>query len=275
MGSPCELLCEADSSDEAVKLVDLAAEEAWRIEDKLSRYVSNNIVAQINSANGHSVEVDNETTDLLTFAETLYTLSDGSFDITSGVMRRVWVFDGSDNIPSPARVAELLSLVGWNKASWRPPILRLPKEMEIDLGGIGKEYAVDRTVQILREHSAVPCLVNFGGDIAVTAAPQKREAWLVGIENSESGRADKLVELRHGALATSGDARRFLLKDGVRYSHMIDPRTGWPVVDAANSITVAADTCTQAGMLSTLAMLKGRDAESFLEQQDEKYWCRR
>ncbi len=275
MGSPCELLCEADSSDEATELADLAAREAWRIEDKLSRYVSDNIVAQINSANGQPVEVDDETADLLSFAETLYTLSDGCFDITSGVMRRVWVFDGSDNIPSTKQVARLLSLVGWDKVSWRRPILQLPKGMEIDLGGVGKEYAVDRTVQILREHSEVPCLVNFGGDLAVTAPPQLRATWLVGIENSESGGADKLVELRHGALATSGDARRFLLKDGVRYSHVIDPRSGWPVIDAANSITVAADTCTQAGMLSTLAMLKGRDAESFLDDQAEQYWCRR
>ena len=117
--------------------------------------------------------------------------------------------------------------------------------------------------------------MNFGGDLAVTGPPQTRKAWTVGIESSDSGGATKLIELRQGALATSGDARRFLKKDGVRYGHVIDPRTGWPVEEATASITVAADTCTQAGMLSTLAMLKGASAETFLEGQSEQYWCHR
>ena len=84
-----------------------------------------------------------------------------------------------------------------------------------------------------------------------------------------------LLNLQIGALATSGDARRFLLKDGVRYSHILDPVTGWPIKDAPRSITVAADTCIQAGMLSTLAMLQGEGAETFLSAQDVSYWCDR
>ena len=76
--------------------------------------------------------------------------------------------------------------------------------------------------------------------------------------------ADTMINLRAGALATSGDARRFLISDGIRYGHIIDPTTGWPVVNAPRSVTVAADTCTQAGMLSTFAMLKGAAAEEFL-----------
>jgi thiamine biosynthesis lipoprotein len=84
-----------------------------------------------------------------------------------------------------------------------------------------------------------------------------------------------VLEIRAGALATSGDARRFLLKDGRRYGHILDPRNGWPVEDAPRSVTVAADTCTQAGMLSTLAMLQGKNAEAFLDAEGAKYWCRR
>jgi thiamine biosynthesis lipoprotein len=145
--------------------------------------------------------------------------------------------------------------------------------MQVDLGGVGKEYAVDRAVGILRSKVSTPCLVNFGGDLAVTGPPKMRKAWTVGIEPVDN--SVKLIELRHGALATSGDARRFLMKDGIRYGHVIDPRTGWPVEEAPSSITVAADTCTQAGMLSTLAMLKGPSAEQFLGSQTEKYWCSR
>jgi thiamine biosynthesis lipoprotein len=146
--------------------------------------------------------------------------------------------------------------------------------MEIDLGGIGKEYAVDKAILELGAKDT-PCLVNFGGDLAVTGPPGRRKAWTVGIEGVDQGDAAKLIELRHGALSTSGDARRFLEKDGIRYGHVLDTRTGWPVKDAASSITVAADTCTQAGMLATLALLTGSAAEQFLEGQAEQYWCRR
>lgn len=275
MGSPCELLCEAESADDAEKLTQGVATEAWRIEDKLSRYIKGNIIDRINSAGGQPVEVDAETAQLLDFAETLFSLSEGAFDITSGVLRRAWTFDGSDNIPSQNEIRDLLHLVGWRKATWAAPVLELPVGMEIDLGGIGKEYAVDKAVRELQAGTDIPCLVNFGGDLAVTGAPGMRNAWTVGIETASLDGADKLIELRHGALATSGDARRFLKKDGIRYGHVIDPRTGWPVSDAAGSITVAADTCTQAGMLATLAMLKGAGAEKFLDGQTEQFWCRR
>ena len=149
--------------------------------------------------------------------------------------------------------------------------------MEIDFGGIGKEYTVDRVSQKLRESSSSSALINFGGDLAVTRPPTERQGWQVGIESvSEHGpAADRVIELRAGALATSGDARRFLLRDGVRYSHILDPRSGWPVRRAPHSVTVAADTCTQAGMLSTLAMLEGENAEAFLRAEEVRHWCRR
>jgi len=147
--------------------------------------------------------------------------------------------------------------------------------MEVDLGGIGKEYAVDRCTALARTAANVPVMINFGGDLAVTAPPVSREAWKVGIEGATVDAAEKRVNLRQGALATSGDARRFLLRDGVRYSHILDPRTGWSVPDAPASVTVAADTCTQAGMMSTLAMLRGAAAEEFLAEQALLHWCRR
>jgi thiamine biosynthesis lipoprotein len=275
MGSPCELLCEATTAGDAERLASMVASEAWRVEDKLSRYLSGNIIDRINSADGQPVRVDDETAQMLDFASTLFVLSDGAFDITSGVLRRAWTFDGSDGVPTTDAVAALLDLVGWGRVSWQSPLLTLPAGMEIDLGGIGKEYAVDRAILQLRSASDVPCLVNFGGDLAVTSEPHYRSAWTVGIESPDGGEGPKRLELRQGALATSGDARRYLQKDDKRYGHVLDPRTGWPIEDAPSSITVAADTCTQAGMLSTLAMLKGSGAESFLAGQSEKYWCGR
>jgi len=277
MASPCEVLCETDDAGVAKRLATLAATEAWRIEDKFSRYLSGNIVDRINSSQGRPVELDPESAHLIDFSATLTQLSDGRFDITSGVLRRVWRFDGSDRVPSAAAIADIVESIGWHRVRWASPTLQMPNGMQIDLGGIGKEYAVDRAGQLLREASPTSCLVNFGGDLAVTTRPRQRDGWKVGIEALDTARlaADRVLYLQNGALATSGDARRFLLKDGIRYSHILDPKTGWPVPDAPRSVTVAADTCTQAGMLSTFAMLEGAAAEIFLDAQGVRYWCNR
>jgi thiamine biosynthesis lipoprotein len=276
MASPCEVLIRCDSTDDAQRALDAVAAEAWRIEDKFSRYLPGNIVASINRSDGDVIEVDEETANLVDFAASLYQLSDGRFDITSGVLRRAWQFDGSDRIPDRKTVADILIHVGWDKVRWERPRLRLQPGMQIDFGGIGKEYAVDRSAALAA--AFVPhCLVNFGGDLAAGGTSDAQPAWQVGIETPDSAgqRADRLIHLARGGLATSGDARRYLFKNGKRYSHILNPLTGWPVAAAPRSVTVAAETCTQAGMLATLAMLQGADAEIFLGAQGVKYWCRR
>ena len=275
MGSPCELVCETPRRSLALALAERVAAEAWRIEDKFSRYLDSNVIHRINSADGQRLEVDDETAQLLDFAHTLHELSDGRFDITSGVLREAWSFDGSDRVPSQERIDAALGRVGWQRVSWRNPILQMPAAMEIDLGGIGKEYAADRCAALIRKDKTVSCLVNFGGDLVATRAPTQRRNWKVAIEGERSNEPERLLDLKEGALATSGDARRFILKDGVRYGHILDPVTGWPVTDAPHSVTVAAGSCTQAGMISTLAMLQGAGAEEFLETQQLAYWCRR
>ena len=276
MASPCQVLSRADRST-AKKQLELAAAEAWRIEARYSRYLRGNIVDRINSARGNAVSLDEETANLVDFTATLYELSAGRFDITSGALREVWTFDGSDRVPAENQVAAVLDRVGWQKAVWRRPLLSLAPGMQIDFGGVGKEYAADRAAALAASQSDAPCLVNFGGDIAAVGATAYGASWRVGIESlsAGAGEAFKRIDLQHGGLATSGDARRFLLRNGVRYGHLLNPLTGWPVVNAPRSVTVAADTCTPGGMLSTLAMLMGAGAEEFLESQSVRYWCLR
>lgn len=275
MGSPCELLAEVSDEGAMRGLAKVAANEAWRVEGKFSRYLSGNIVDRINSAAGRPVDTDSETARLIDFAASLFDLSNGRFDITSGVLRRVWQFDGGSRVPRQAAIDEVMASVGWQRVTWQPPTLTMPAGMQIDLGGIGKEYAVDRVADILSRRTDASCLINFGGDLVVTRPPQARPHWTTGIEAVDSDGASMLIRLRNGALATSGDARRFVLRNGVRYGHVLDPKTGWPAKGAPRSVTVAADTCVQAGMLSTFAMLEGTGAEAFLDEQGVKYWCRR
>lgn len=273
MASPCEIRVDSHDRELVARLGGLAEAEALRIERKFSRYRDDNLIARINAADGEAVEVDAETAMLIDYADSCHKLSKGLFDITSGVLRRIWRFDGSDRVPTRKQVLEIMALVGWGKAHWRRPFLTLRRGMEIDLGGLGKEYAVDTTLTRLRAETHAPILVNFGGDLRVSGPRVEFGRWRVAIESvSELGVSEAMLEVSHGALATSGDSRRFLLRDGVRYSHILNPKTGWPVKDPPRSVTVAADTCMQAGLMSTLAMLKGRSAEKFLKREGVQAW---
>ncbi|MBL8317748.1 MAG: FAD:protein FMN transferase [Burkholderiaceae bacterium] len=277
MASPCELLVEGADEAQARVLLEAAAAEALRIEAKFSRYRDDSVIAMLHRSRGEPVAVDDETALLLDYAAACHAMSDGLFDVTSGVLREAWRFDGSDRVPTADRVRVLVERIGWHKLHWQRPKIVLPPGMEIDLGGIGKEYAVDRVLALLRSQAALPMLVNFGGDLAVSGLRADGRAWQVGVERPDAQQRSAVLrlDLSAGALATSGDARRYLLKDGVRYGHILDPRDGWPVRGAPRSVTVAAGRCTEAGTLATLAMLQGPRAEEWLAGQGVPHWVLR
>jgi thiamine biosynthesis lipoprotein len=273
MASPCEVLVDSDDEAEAAALVGIAREEAARVEHKFSRYREDSAVAEINRSAGRPIAVDPETAGLLDYAAACHELSEGRFDITSGALRRVWRFDGGDRVPDEGAVREALAHVGWQRATWARPTLTLPAGMEIDLGGIGKEYAVDRAAFLVAARGTSAFLVNFGGDLFASGPRRGGRPWLVGVDDPErSGQAVLYrVELARGGLATSGDARRYVRWRGKRLGHILDPRTGWPVADAPRSVTVLAATCLEAGTLSTLAYLQGPRARAFLEEQGVQF----
>lgn len=273
MASPCEVLLSSVDRDAALAIGTIAAQEAWRIEKKYSRYRDDSVIAWIHERRDTPVEVDEETASLMAFASQCYVLSQGLFDVTSGVLRRAWKFDGSDRIPEQAAIDRLLHLVGFDKLQWQSPRLLLPDGMELDFGGFGKEYAVDRAYALLAaRHRTGPFLINFGGDLRANRSPA-HGPWQVGVERPDADReAAMLLDLKHGALATSGDSRRYLLRNGIRYGHLLHPGTGWPVPGSPRSVTVAASSCTEAGFLSTVALLHGAGARAFLEEQGVRYW---
>ena len=208
MASPCEVRVETHDQALAMELGRLSEAEARRIETKFSRYRDDNILARINTSAGQPVEVDAETAALLDYAAQCHALSSGLFDITSGVLRRIWKFDGSDRVPRQAQVDEILPLIGLDKVVWNRPVLTLPAGMEIDLGGLGKEYAVDSTLLKLTAASDAPILVNFGGDLRVSGPRLGGERWAVTLESVErAGASEGVIEIAGGALTTSGDAK--------------------------------------------------------------------
>jgi thiamine biosynthesis lipoprotein len=273
MGGPCEVIVDTDDRAEAAAAVAIAECEALRIERKFSRYRDDNIVHRINHAEGHAVAVDEETARLLDYAATCHAISDGRFDITSGVLRRVWTFDGGNRVPDTADLERALGWVGWHRVRWAGRALTLLPGMEIDLGGLGKEYAVDRSAALVAAQMRAPVLINFGGDLCAGGPRRGGRPWSVGVDDpirTGEGVVER-IELSRGGLATSGDARRFVMHQGRRLGHILDPRTGWPVEDAPRSVTVVGPTCLEAGTLSTFAYLRGPGAWEFLEEQGATY----
>lgn len=274
MASPCEILIRIDRASDAGELASLAYVETMRIEHKYSRYRDDNIVHAINHSEGAAVVVDEETARLFHYAGQCYELSERRFDITSGILRRAWTFDGRVAEPDEALIERLRERVGWDRVAFDGKSIRLGAGMEIDLGGIGKEYAADRVAAIVARAAGADVLVNLGGDIRAIHHSGERRQWSVGIE-APGSEADAVgqIDIAEGGIATSGDARRYCIVDGQRLGHILDPRTGRPVAGAPRSATVIADTCTAAGFLSTMAMLHGPQAEAFLDAQDVTYHC--
>lgn len=268
MGSPCEIRIEAPERSFAESAARLAVAEVERLEARYSRYRESSLLSEINrvAARGGSIEVDDETAGLLDYAEACWRQSDGLFDVTSGLLRRAWRFDGG-RIPEAAQVEALLGRIGWQKLAWRRPRLSFDaRDMELDLGGVVKEYAADRIAALCLEAGVRHGLVNLGGDVRVIGARRDGTAWRIGIRDPRRpGHLIHTVSLQSGALASSGDYERCIEIDGVRHGHVLSPRTGWPVRTLA-SVSVVADLCVVAGSSATIALLRESDGPSWLAE---------
>jgi len=260
----------AAQADEAAQA---AVREVKRIEAKYSRYLDDSVVTQINRAAGRAaVDIDAETSQLLAYADVCFRQSGGLFDITSGILRRAWNFK-ADRPPAPEAIAPLLTLIGWQHVALTTARISLSRiGMEIDFGGFGKEYAADRAAAVLLSHGLRHAFVNLGGDVVVTGPQANGQSWQLGIRHPRHpGDIIATLPIASGAIATSGDYERFLEFNGRRYSHILDPRTGEPVV-GPQSVSVLAPTCLVAGSISTIAMLKGeQDARPWLAQSGCRY----
>jgi thiamine biosynthesis lipoprotein len=251
-------VCDVDviGIERSEDLIQLAVAEVRRIETKYSRYIDSSVVGQINAQAGLGwVTCDEETLGLLDYANTLYLHSKGLFDITSGVLRQVWDF-GKNRIPTPDELKQILALIGWSKFERHGNQVRLKKAgMQIDLGGFGKEYAVDRVATIFLENGVTSALINFGGDVRALGAKPDGRPWQIGIQDPRQlDQCFATLSLSQGALATSGDYERFFEIEDKRYCHILNPKTGMPV-SYWRSVTVLATLTSAAGATTTIAML--------------------
>lgn len=245
--------------------------EVERIEAKYSRYRDDSVTTAINrSAGNAALAIDPETSALLDYADACWQQSDGLFDITSGVLRRAWDFRRGV-LPSPGALRDALDCVGWDRVRRDGGRVALESRMEIDFGGIGKEYAADRAAAALAEAGIAHALVNLGGDIRALGGHPGGKPWRIGITHPRAqDRAIAHLALSEAGLATSGDYERFFVVEGKRYCHVLNPKTGWPV-NGPQSVSVIAPLCIVAGSCATIAMLKEDAAEAYLREQELPY----
>lgn len=280
MASPCCLQIDGQDERAMRRAATQAIAEVRRIEHKFSRYRADSVIGRINSAAGQApVDIDEETGALFDFAAQLWSLSDGLFDITSGVLRHAWDFK-SGRPPQADTLQRLQALVGWQHVQRDGARLRLGQAgMELDFGGFGKEYATDRAAAVLLQHGFTHALLNLGGDLYALGARGLPEcagaAWQIELQHPrpDPTRPDRplaQLPLLRGALATSGDYERFFMHDGQRYCHILDPRSGWPVTHW-QCVSVLAPSTTSAGALCTIAMLKGDQAQAWLDGEHANY----
>lgn len=259
MGTLCAIHLYGGDESSTHRVIKAIIAEIRRLESKYTRYRPDSITTQLNASAGHSsgIEVDHETAALLDYAEQAYRQSDGLFDITSGVLRRAWSFDRNE-LPDEGSLSELLSLVGWRSLDWQRPRLVIPRAgMELDFGGIVKEYAADVAASLCHQKGMHHGLIDLGGDIRVVGPHPDGSPWRVGIQDPwRKGVPVATVEMMRGGLATSGDYERCIEVDGRRYGHVLNPRTGWPVQGLVG-VSVIASTCVVAGTVATIALLRG------------------
>ena len=269
MASQCEIKLWSANAQQAEAGLRAAMAEVQRIEAKYSRYQAQSVISQINANAGiKDTIVDAETAALLDFAQLCFEQSDGMFDITSGVLRRAWNFK-SGRLPSPADIDALLPLIGWHKLNWQRPSVRLRLAgMQLDFGGFGKEYAADRAASVLIDAGLMHALVNLGGDVRVTGPQSDGTPWRVGIQHPRhADQAIASIAISSGALATSGDYERYMVINGKRYAHLLNPHTGYAIA-CAQSASVQAPLCVFAGALASCALLQGAAGLDFLRAQE-------
>lgn len=232
-----------------------------QFEARYSRFIPDSLIGRINAAAGlHWVETDPETDRLFALCHELYFFTRGSFDPTALPLMKLWNWKANPPvIPDDKAIQAALELVGWNKILRRPGGVFLPQAgMALDLGGIGKEYAVDTIMNMAVQRGIPNVLVDFGQDVRVRGHGPERNFWWIGLEDAtHPGRCWAGVAVTDHGVATSGDYLRNFAVNGRRYGHILDPRTGYPAFNDCRAVSVIAPSCTIAGLLSTSVCILG------------------
>ena len=257
MGSDCEFHLCFESTSDSQFVFKCMLDELERLESKYSRFRKDSLLSQINltADQGEEIRIDDETQSLLAHALNCFEQSEGLFDITAGRLNSLWDFK-KKKVPTAEEINCALSVTDFTKVSWTNGLLSMPVGMNLDFGGIVKEYAADTLAVLAKKLGVKYGLINLGGDIATVGYKHDDVPWKIGIADPRSTKTEiATINIYSGGLATSGDYKRFFIYKGERFSHILNPKTGFPCT-GLRAVSVAANLCTVAGSIATIAMLK-------------------
>ncbi len=263
MGSPLTItFYDADSLHAAV-----TAQQCFNLVDKYVLVYSDYIdSSELNllcakSGTGITVQVSAELMDIMLQSKMAFEKSDGSFDITLGPLTKLWRKARKEKkFPGEKMVKEKLALTGFDKIiidSLQQTILLTQKGMQLDLGGIAQGYIAQKLINFLKENNIANALVNVSGDIAVIGAPPNTQGWVIGINVPQSDKEllNQQLLITNKAVTTSGDVYQFLEHNGKRYSHIINPKTGYGITSRRNVTVIANDAATADWLTKACSLL--------------------
>ncbi|MBN8786983.1 MAG: FAD:protein FMN transferase [Terrimonas sp.] len=278
MGSRFEIIITAKDSASAEQYIDTVIAEITRIENLISEWRPATQISEVNNNAGiRPVKVDKEVFELTRRAIYFSRISDGAFDISFAAMDRIWKFDDSmTEMPSPESVKKSVAKVGYRNIildSINSTIFLKLEGMKIGFGSIGKGYAADRGRQVMLEHGVYAGIVNASGDMTAWGTQPDGTGWKIGITNPFN--ADSLlavIALKNASVTTSGSYEKYVEFNGRRYSHIINPKTGYPAT-GLTSVTVTGPNAETANGFSTALMVLGRKKGLRLIKKYPAYSC--
>jgi FAD:protein FMN transferase len=255
-------------TDQARAAIDKAYAELERIDRLMSEWKPESPISQVNAAAGkHAVEVPAELRELLERSIRFSQITEGTFDVTWRGMGNIWHFDDAFKVPTRAEVEAGKKKVNYRAIEIKGNSIYLPQGINIGLGGIAKGYAVDRAAQVLARAGFTDSLVDGGGDVMLSGT-RFGEPWTLGIQDPRKPHGEIIgtMLVSNAALVTSGDYERFRIVDGVRYHHIIDPRTGYPAA-ASISVSVLSRTAEEGVVLAKGVFILGPERGMELARQ--------
>ena len=264
MGSDFEITVVENNTSNANYFIDLAIKEISRIESLISSWDKNSQTSLINNSAGiKPVQVDKELFDLIYRSIRISDLTQGAFDISYASMDKLWYFDREmKNLPTSQQIAESVSKVGFQNIVLdeknRTVFLKL-KGMKIGFGAIGKGYAADKAKDILIENNVQSGIINASGDLTAWGQKPSGDDWMVAVVNPlNKSKVFSWLPIKNSSIVTSGNYEKFFNIDGKSYSHIIDPRTGYPS-EGILSVTIISENAELADALATSVFVLGTD----------------
>jgi len=237
-------------------------------EKLLSRTVEGSDIWNINHAGGKPVTVSDSTTEVLSLALEVCEKSGGALDITIAPAVDLWDFKSGEAIlPKAEDIAAAMERVDYAKVVLEGNTVTLPDGMELDLGAVAKGYIADKAAEFLAENGVESAALNFGGNVIAMGSKPDGDGWNIGIQEPDesTGESVAVLTVHNASVVTSGVYQRGFDLAGVRYHHILDSSTGWPVNNGVASITIISDTSAMGDALSTACFAMGREGLAFAE----------